>query len=153
MNDDRILVAVFDSAHARFFEFKPQAEKLVSVLEDMKSGLDHDRRDINTDKPGRGFSSGDGGQRHAYESHSDVRKLEKHDFVRAVARAVEAALDQHAFGRLVIVAPERSVGEFRSVANENAKKAIWREVPKELANLSDPALSERLIPLLQSLSG
>ena len=150
MKDDRILVAVFDSAHARFFEFKEAHAKLEVVLGEVSSQLHHDHRDIDSDKPGRGFSSG--GQHHSYESPSDPRKLEKHNFVRAIADAIEAALDAHKFGRLAIVAPSRSVGEFRSVASPKVLKVLWREVPKELSNLTDAQLHERLVPELRKLT-
>ena len=148
MSVDHTLVAVFDSAHARFFEYKPAHGRLDVILEDVASGLHHHRRDIDTDKPGRGF--GAGGQHHSYESHSDVRKLEKHDFVQAIARAIDAAYDQHKFNALVIVAPERSIGEFRSVASDKVKNTLWREVPKDFANFSDGDLRRHLLPILQN---
>jgi protein required for attachment to host cells len=144
---DKTLVAVFDSAHVRFFEYKEPHGRLDSVLDDVSSGLHHDRRDIEADRPGRGSSGG--GQHHAYESEHDPRKLEKHDFVRAIADAIEVALDQHAFGRLAIVAPSRSVGEFRSVASDKVLNTVWREVPKEMANLTTPQLEQQLVPQLQ----
>lgn len=150
MNDDRTLVAVFDSDLARFFEYRPAHGKLVPTLQNMKSALDHHGRDIETDKPGRGFASSGGGVRHSLESRHDPRKLEKHDFVLAVAKAVGDALEKHTFGRLAIVAPHRSVGEFRSVASDNVKKALWREIGKEFAKLSDSELEQQLLPLLQS---
>jgi len=148
MSADHTLVAVFDSAHARFFEYKPAHGRLDVVLEEVASGLHHHSRDIGTDKPGR--SVGSDGQHHSYESSSDPRKIEKHDFVQAIARAIDAAYDQHKFNALVIVAPARSIGEFRSVASENLKKSVWREVPKEFANLSDSELRQHLLPILQS---
>ena len=148
MNDDRILVAVFDAGHARFFEYKPAHGHLVPVLEDVASGLHHDRRDIEADRPGRGFSSG--GQHHSYESEHDPRKLEKHDFVRAIALALDDTLDKHAFGKLVVVAPPRAIGEFRSLASDKLKRILWREVPKEYANLPDAELTKQLVPILQA---
>ena len=144
---DRTLVAVFDSAHVRFFEYKEPHGRLETVLGHVSSGLHHDRRDIETDRPGRG--SGGNGQHHAYESEHDPRKLEKHDFVKAIAEAIEQALDQHQYGRLAIVAPHRSVGEFRSVASDKVLKTVWREVPKEMANLPTPQLEAQLVPQLQ----
>ena len=153
MNDDRTLVVVFDSDRARFFEYRPTHGKLVPALQNMKSTLDHDKRDIETDKPGRSFSSSGGGVRHSLEARHDPRKLEKHDFVRAISQTVGEALEKHAFGRLAIVAPHRSVGEFRTVASDNVKKALWREIGKEFAKLSDSELEQQLVPLLQSLSG
>lgn len=144
--NDRTLVAVFDSAHARFFEYDQRHGRLEVVLDDVSSGLHHDKRDIEADKPGRGFS---GGQRHAYESQHDSRKLEKHGFVRAIAQALEQVLEQHQYRRLAIVAPHRSVGEFRSVASDKVLRSVWREVPKELVILSDAELRQQLLPQLQ----
>lgn len=146
MSADHTLVAVFDSSHVRFFEYKPAHGQIERILAEVSSGLHHDKREIETDRPGRSISSG--GQHHAFESHSDPRKMEKHDFVRAIAQAVEAALDQHKFNALVVVAPERSVGEFRTVASDKVKNTIWREVQKEFANLSDSELSSHLVPIL-----
>jgi protein required for attachment to host cells len=148
-DSDRTLVAVFDGAHARFYEYKQAHGRLEPVLGEVSSGLHHDRRDIESDKPGRSFSS-TGGTRHAYESQHDPRKLEKHDFVRAIAQAIDQALDQHAYARLVVVAPARSIGEFRAVASEKLKRTVWREVPKEFAGLSDPELEKHLVPILQA---
>lgn len=152
MNDDRTLVAVFDSDLARLFEYRPTHGKLVPVLQNMKSALDRHGRDIETDKPGRSFSSSGGGVRHSLESRHDPRKLEKHDFVRAISHTIAEALEKHEFGRLAIVAPHRSVGEFRSVASDNVKKALWREIGKELATLTDSELEKHLVPILQSLA-
>ncbi|MBV8977220.1 MAG: host attachment protein [Alphaproteobacteria bacterium] len=149
MDPARTLVAVFDSARAGFFEYKQPHGKLVRVLAEVSSGLHHDRRAIESDKPGRGFSSA-GGTHHSYESEHDPRKLEKHDFVRALARAIDAALDAHQFASLVIVAPARSVGEFRSVASDKVKKTVWREVEKDFAHLTDPELERHLVPILQA---
>lgn len=148
MSADLTLVAIFDSAHVRFFEYKRGRGKLKTVLDDVASGLHHDRGDIDTDRPGRGFSSE--GQHHAYESPSDPRKLEKHNFVQAIAQAIDAAYDQHKFNALVVVAPERSLGEFRSVASDKLKRTVWREVAKDLAGLGHDALQNHLVPILQS---
>lgn len=144
---DRTLVAVFDSAHVGFFEYKEAHGHLERVMGEVSSGLHHDGRAIEADRPGRGSSGG--GQHHAFESEHDPRKMEKHNFVRSIAQAIDKVLESHEFGRLVIVAPHRSVGEFRSVASDKVLKTVWREVPKEMANLSDPQLQEQLVPHLQ----
>jgi len=148
MSADVTLVAVFDSAQVRFFEYRKNRGRLAPVLDDIASRLHHDRRAIDSDKPGRGFSSG--GQHHAYESPSDPRKLEKHNFVRAIAQALDAACEQHKYRALVVVAPERSLGEFRSVASDRLKRTVWREVPKDLAGFSHDDVQNHLVPFLQS---
>jgi protein required for attachment to host cells len=120
MNADRTLVAVFDAAHVRFFAYKRARGRLEPVLGDMSAGLHHDGRDI-----------------------------EKHDFVKAVATAIEAALDRDKFNKLVVVAPSRSIGEFRELAGGKVKAALWREVAKDLARLGDAELENHLVPILQ----
>jgi protein required for attachment to host cells len=145
----RTLVAVFDAAHVRFYEYKQPHGRLEPVLGEVSSGLHHHRQDIESDKPGRTFAS-TGGGRHAYESKHDPKKLEKHDFVRAIAQAIDQALERHAYDRLVVVAPERSVGEFRTLASEKVKRTVWREVQKDFANLTEPELAKHLVPLLQA---
>jgi protein required for attachment to host cells len=147
IDTERTLVAVFDSGHVEFLEYKPAHGKLEPILGDVASGLHHDNRDIVSDRPGRGSSGG--GQHHAYEAEHDPKKLEKHNFVRAIAQALETVLDQHQFGRLVLVAPARSIGEFRSVASDKVKHVLWREVPKEMANLTNAQIHDHLVPLLQ----
>ena len=139
-------VAVFDSEHVRFFERAPNG-KLSPVQVEIASHLHHDRRDIDTDRPGRGGAA-NAGQRHAYESHEDVRKLEKHDFVKEVVRVLNDLHQRHEFEQLIVVAPERTIGEFRSLASEQLKRAVTHEVPKELATLSDSALEEHLTDAL-----
>jgi protein required for attachment to host cells len=46
----------------------------------------------------------------------DPRELETHDFVRAIAAALEEALDRYKFHRLVVVAPPAP----------SASSASWR---------------------------
>ena len=118
MSSDHILVAVFDAARVRFFEYKRACGRLEPILTDVSSGLHHAREP-------------------------------EHDFVKAIATAIEAALDRHKFNKLVIVAPSRSVGEFRELAGGRVKAALWREVPKDLAGLSHADLENHLVPILQ----
>ena len=126
MSPDHILVAVFDAARVRFFEYKRARGRLEPVLADVSSNLHRAR-----------------------ESEQDPRELEKHDFVAAVADAIGAALDRYKFNKLVIVAPGRSVGEFRELAGRKVKAVLWREVPKDLAGLSHTDLENHLVPILQ----
>ena len=146
VNPKRILVVVFDGARARFFE-REAGGRLNEVLSEY-SNLAHHARDAGSDKPGRGFSSAGGGVRHAYEPQHDKHKMEKHNFVQELVQAVEHAYDLHAYDELVVVAPKRSLGEFRALAPEKLKRIISHEVQKELTGLSRNELEERLAPYL-----
>ncbi len=50
MNSDHTLVAVFDAAHVRFFDYKEAHGKLEGVLANVSSGLHHHVHDIETDR-------------------------------------------------------------------------------------------------------
>jgi len=139
-----ILVVVFDGARARFFKRDPGGR--LTSLSDMESGLHRYSHEAVSDRPGRGFASSGSGTRHAYEAKHDKQK---HDFVHLIAATLDTAYDQRKFDRLAIVAPERSLGEFRALASDKLKALIWREVPKELTQYSEHELEERLRPYFE----
>jgi len=138
------LVVVFDGARARFFSREPNG-RLVA-LNEIESGLHKHTRDVVSDKEGRSFASTHSGVRHAYEPKHDKHKMEKHNFVHLLVKTLEDAYDWGRIKRLAIVAPERSLGEFRSLASPKLLKLIWREVPKELTQFSPHELQIRLAP-------
>ena len=142
-----ILVVVFDGARARFFKRDP-AGRLTS-LSDMESGLHRFTHEAVSDRQGRGFASSGSGTRHAYEAKHDKHKQEKHDFVHLIVATLDTAYDQRKFDRLAIVAPERSLGEFRALASDKLKALVWREVPKEFTQYSVHELEERLRPYFE----
>jgi protein required for attachment to host cells len=75
--------------------------------------------------------------------------MEKHNFVHRIVKEFDDSYDRHEFKHLVVVAPERSLGEFRSIASDKLLRTVWREVPKELTQFSAPELEIRLKPFLQ----
>src|SRR5215472_2545984 len=141
----QVLIVVFDGGKARFFRFKTDG---LQPAAEMESGLHRFTRETVSDKPGRGFQSAGGGVRHAMEPRHDPHKQEKHDFVHRLVDLLDDAYDQHAFQQLIVVAPERSLGEFREIASAKLRKAVVKELGKELAQYSVPELEERLRPLL-----
>ena len=143
-----LLIVVFDSATARFFERGTDGR--LHALNEWQSDLHAHVKDLVTDKPGRGFASTHSGVRHSYESPDDLHKQEKHRFVQKLADTLDDAYDQGAFRRLVIAAPERSIGEFRKLASAKLRALVMHEVPKDLAKYPDHELDERLRPYLTS---
>lgn len=141
-----VLIVVFDSAKARFFEFGTDGH--LHHLNEWLSSLHPHVRDLVTDKPGRSFSSTHSGVRHGYESHDDLHKLEKHRFVQRLARTLDTAYYQNAFKRLFIVGPRRSLGEFHQVATAKLRSLVMDEVPKDLVKYPYRELEERLGPHL-----
>jgi len=144
-------IVVMDSAVAHFYALRageagPTIEK---VDESIEAGLHRYASDLKSDKPGRGFAHAGTSARHAIEPAHDYHKLEKHDFVRAVAASLERAYDAHAFERLVLVAPARSLGELRSELRGKVKTTLWHEIPKDFVKLGVQDLWARLAPRLE----
>jgi protein required for attachment to host cells len=146
----QVLIVVFDGGKARFFRFK--ADGLHPAAE-MESGLHRFTRETVSDKPGRGFASAGGGVRHAMEPKHDPHKQEKHDFVHRLVDLLDDAYDQHSFRHLIVVAPERSLGEFREIASAKLRNVVVKELGKELTQYSVPELEERLRPVLTEVAG
>ncbi len=137
------LVVVFDSTRVRYFE-RNNAGKL-TLKDELDSGLHRSSRELVTDRQGRGVTAGNGAH-HAFEPKHDKHKLEKHNFVHEIAAALNAAYDKHNFSSLTIVAPKRSLGEFRALASDNLQSLSWREVPKDFSAYSEHELEKRLQP-------
>lgn len=144
-------IVVMDSAAANFYLLpgNDAGRSLDVAAKSMQAGLHRHASDLKSDKPGRGFPSAGSSARHGMEPPHDYHKLEKHEFVHAVCGFLEHAFDEHEFDRLVIVAPERSLGELRSELPDKVKRVLWREVPKDLMKLGVQDLWTRLAPLLE----
>jgi protein required for attachment to host cells len=106
-------------------------------------------RDLNSDKPGRGYSSSRGGVRHALEPPHDYHKLEKHRFTALLAEALDAACGRREFDQLALVAPRRSLGELRTLLSKRVQGRVRREIAKDLTNETAPSLWKRLSKLLE----
>jgi len=143
-----LLIVVFDGRVARFF--KGDASAGLKPVSEMHSELHRFARDTGSDRGGRRFSAQG---RHALEPRHDLHKEEKHDFVVKLAKTLDTAYDQGAFKGLVVVAPERSLGEFRSVASARLMKLVVSELAKELTQYSDHEIMERLRPTITEAVG
>lgn len=146
----RTWIVVADGARARFFEPSVDGRKLVPARPAdmvMPESRGHER-DLKSDKPGRVFSSARGGVRHALEPPHDYHKLEKHRFLASVAEVLDAACAQGEFDGLILVAPRRSLGEFRTLLSERVQRSVVREIAKELTSVTPAVLWDRLAPLV-----
>jgi protein required for attachment to host cells len=122
----RIWVIVTDSARAHLFTYDERSEQLRSAE---LAGLPEPDELIGShatksDRPGRTFGSGGDGTRHVIESHSDFRKLEKQRFTIAVADAVNRAASADEFDRLILIAPDRSIGELRKHLSDRVQSTM-----------------------------
>lgn len=148
----RTLIVVVDGSRARFLEPSEDLGKLVPTEqgEMTAAGARRPVRDLVTDQPGRGFASADSSSRHAFEPPHDVHKMQKHDFTARVAEVLDRACGEKRFDRLVLVAPDRSLGELRTLLSPRVKQAVSHEVAKDLTNTPLTELHQLLADTLPS---
>lgn len=98
-------------------------------------------RDLGSDRPGR-VHDRFGPGRHAMEPKADWHRRDKALFAKAVAERIEVAARDHAFDRLVLVAPPTVMGDIRGALDRHTSELVTGEVTKDLTH-SDLAEIER----------
>ncbi len=88
-------------------------------------------RDINSDKPGRSFSS-TGASRHALAPDVDVRTHERQVFAKKLGDYLHKELAENHFERLALIAPPQFLGELRKNISDSLKSCIVVELSKDL---------------------
>jgi protein required for attachment to host cells len=145
----RTLIVVADGARARFFEPRHDAQALVPASSADMVAPDSrlQNQEIVADRPGRGFGSAEAStHRHAFEPPHDPHKLEKHNFMAALAQALDEICEQ--YDRLVLVAPSRSLGELDTLMSQQVKTMVSHRVAKDLTAASPPDLWRALEKVL-----
>jgi protein required for attachment to host cells len=146
----KTLIVVADGSRARFFEPGDDPRKLAAGMHGEMTAAEARRpaRDLVTDKPGRGFASAGSDARHAFEPAHDIHKMQKHDFAVRLAGVLDKACRDGEFDRLVLVAPDRSLGELRALLSDPVRKAISHEVAKDLTGATPTELRALLTEVL-----
>jgi protein required for attachment to host cells len=127
----RVLVA--DEQQANFFDTSsPRAPLTASgSFASPVAGLKD--RDLETDKPGRGFNGGAPG-RHAMDGERSTLQHRKAQFARDVAHAVDLGRIRNEFDRLVIIAGPKILGMLREALPAGCRAVVAAEIPKDLAH-------------------
>lgn len=136
-------ILIADGTQARVLENTGPGKGLASV-----KGLDWSieplqSQDINSDRPGRGFSSA-GSARSAMEPKTDPAQHREAEFVRSVAAVLDRKAQEGVFDRLVIAAAPLALGNLRKALSEHVKKTVVAELDKDLTNLPTPNIDKHL---------
>ncbi len=98
-------------------------------------------REIDSDKPGRGF--GGGAARHALDGERASRRWHPQiDLARQIAAVVDAGRLRHEYDRLVIMAGPRMLGFIRDALPAPTRALVAAEIAKDLAHVDETALKE-----------
>lgn len=110
-------------------------------------------RDILSDKPGRGFASGDSARRSAMEPGSDTVHRDMQNFANEALDVLEAHLRDGHFNRLAIFAAPQMLGIIRDEMPLSLRKVIIFESDANLINLPEADLKEAIVGALKKSSG
>ncbi len=149
-----VWILVCDASRARLFRDAPRGKKLVQ-LQELEHPESRERaRDLMADTHGRkpvgpvparaGQGQGSGYGRPGAEPDTDPKDVEAQKFARELAGILEKGLQDHAYERLIIVAPPRFLGTLRGVVSSQVEKHIESTIGKDLTNLDFQELADRL---------
>jgi protein required for attachment to host cells len=116
--------------------------KLVHKAENPASRPD---RELESDRPGRTFSSGNR-QRHALGGERSARRTYQAAFAKHVAEEIERGRKLQRFDRLALIAEPRMLGLLRKSLSDASRARIADEVPKDLLRFDETAIREHLAP-------
>jgi protein required for attachment to host cells len=146
MNTTWILVA--HRGGARLFENLGPG-KGMQLVEDiphpegrLKSG------EINADKPGRAFDSFGNG-RHSMSQEHEAAEQVSLMFARHLCDKLEKARAENRFGKLVLVAEPRLLGELRGALDKPTAALVSATLDKDLAGVDNRDIPKHLDKLVQ----
>ncbi len=101
--------------------------KVVRILADKPNPPTHLQ---GTDKPGRTLDRASG--RRSSVEQTDWHLLAEADFAREIAQALEKQAEAGDLGKLIIVAPPRTLAELRASLSERVRASVIAEHHKDL---------------------
>jgi protein required for attachment to host cells len=133
-------VVTFDGAEARAYAWERAARKLVAVDIGIKKG---ERRPAHTDRPVRTYASASSA-RGAGDPKTDPERDLEETFIKSVVTALAERAAAPAFHHLIIAAPPRALGAFRTLAPEALRAKIQTEIRHDYVHTTPAALLDRL---------
>jgi protein required for attachment to host cells len=139
-------ILIADGAHARLFANHGPG-KGIELLDD-KLAADHRlTHEIVDDRLGRTHES-IGATRHAISARHDPHRELKQGFAVSLAKMLDQRRAEHAFDRLVIVAPPKALGDLREALSAPVRSVVRAELDKDLTKTPIAELPGHLAAVL-----
>ncbi len=122
------LIAVCDGKKALYLEHSGHGHDPLD-LQRVDEHEDLPTRDINSDAPGRAFSSH--GVRRSSLDQADAHDIAEQRFLKSVAHRLE----KFQYDELILVAPARAIGVLRQELSASARDKLKLEIEKDLIRL------------------
>lgn len=135
-----ILIVVADGEHARFVQ--PAEDHALHTVASFDAISAHQRTsDLGDDAPGASYHTGSTAH-HALNPRHDRHRLEKASFSKFVAGQINER--NHAYARLLVIAPAHSNAEIVSHLGPEAGRKLIGTIGKDLTGLPDHRLKEHI---------
>ena len=129
----KIWALIANSGFAQVYEIKAGGKDIKEIFNIENPDGRLKNGEITSDRPGRAFDSMTGGKtRHAYETKYDPHTHEQHIFAHKLNEILKKGKEEKAYDELVIIAPPQFLGELKQVLSDNVKKAVTKEINKDL---------------------
>jgi protein required for attachment to host cells len=99
-----------------------------------------DDNDLRTDERGRFYGKGERYQGHTADPSVFPVQHENELFAHAIGQRLDHARNEHRYSQLVLMAAPKFLGLIRKNLNKEIEKMVTQEMPKDISNVSDPAL-------------
>jgi protein required for attachment to host cells len=100
-------------------------------------------RELESDRPGRAFSSSTG-QRHGIDGERSTQRREQESFAKRVAEEVARAHEAGSFDGVVLAAGPRMLGMIRGALPDSVRSVVTAEVAKDLVRFEGQELIDHL---------
>lgn len=139
MNTTWILAA--DASRARIFEEIKDGS--LRELEDLVNPAGReDDHEIASDAKGRYFGKGAQSQGHTAEPHVQTIEHEVRMFSKRVGEYLERAHSEQRYDTLCVIAPPKFLGLLRDNIDEQTRRTVSEEIPKDIAWFSDQEVEQ-----------
>ena len=129
-------ILVADAGRARLFESQARDGMLAEIGSYANPDVHARGADLAGDRPPRTQESANS-TRHAIEPHTDPHDKAAIGFAKGLAEVLEQARVEHAYTRLLLVAPPRFLGQLRAELGAQVGKLVAGSVGKDLTHASN----------------
>ena len=139
----KVFLVVAESSRAKIFQTDMHLSEMIELEDMVHPASRQHERDITSDLPGRGASSGEGSH-HGIDDQSNARKEEVDIFARQIDKHLAAMLDQGQFEKLALVASPKFLGHLRKHLSGRLADKIVYELDKDLLHCKETELKAHL---------
>jgi protein required for attachment to host cells len=151
--NDSTWILVADAARARLYECDGSGAHLKQINDFHHAESRTKNHELVADRPGRMWQSHVGphpgrGSKSSMEPSISAKEAEHEHFARQLAATLVQGLNDHAYGRLILVANPDFLGLLRRFADEQVRKHVVASVDKDYTALTTPELLDKLAAVL-----